>query len=212
MDMRETENQEYMGIPPTEDLMREHGVLVRIMLIYKKVAESLFSIPTDIGSLNAVLYQTAVITQQFIDDYHQSLEENYVFPLFLRARKQVHLVNTLLEQHKAGRNMTADILQLTSTLDFSYNYYDYRMQMGRILPSYVRMYEPHIGREDTVLFPAVRELVTPEEFSKMGEAFEAIEERRFGKNGFQRMVNQIATQEKILGIYDLSQFTPAEFT
>jgi len=49
---------------------------------------------------------------------------------------------------------------------------------------------------------------SPEEFGALGELFEEIEEQRFGENGFQRTVDEIAVQERILGIYDLSQLTP----
>ncbi|PUA35693.1 hypothetical protein C8Z91_28915 [Paenibacillus elgii] len=70
------------------------------------------------------------------------------------------------------------------------------------------MYEPHEAREDTDLFPALRSIVTPKEFKNLGELFEEIEEKRFGKNGFQRIVQFISRIEQTLGIYDLSQFTP----
>jgi hypothetical protein len=70
------------------------------------------------------------------------------------------------------------------------------------------MYVPHSAREDTVIFPAFRDLVSPEEFKQLGELFEDIEEQKFGKNGFQRIVDHIARIEQSLGIYDLSQYTP----
>lgn len=72
------------------------------------------------------------------------------------------------------------------------------------------MYEPHSAREDTVVFPAFHELVTPEEFEKLGDLFEEIEEQKFGKEGFKHIVNEVAKIEKVLGIYDLAQFTPIE--
>jgi predicted neutral ceramidase superfamily lipid hydrolase len=73
------------------------------------------------------------------------------------------------------------------------------------------MYEPHEAREDTVLFPALRDIVGIKEFEKMGERFEEIEHERFGENGFQNIVHQVAEIEKVLGIYELSQFTPQPY-
>lgn len=72
------------------------------------------------------------------------------------------------------------------------------------------MYEPNSAREDTVVFPAFHELVTPEEFKELGERFEKIEEQKFGENGFQHIVNEVAKIEKVLGIYNLAQFTSIE--
>jgi len=77
-----------------------------------------------------------------------------------------------------------------------------------MLSQYIRMYAPHEAREDTELFPAFRKLVGSDEFERLGSQFEEIEERRLGKEGFKRIVNQVAQLEKSLGIYDLSQFTP----
>jgi hypothetical protein len=70
------------------------------------------------------------------------------------------------------------------------------------------MYEPHEAREDTVLFPALHELVTPHEFGALGEDFEKKEHQLFGEDGFERMIDTVASIEKRLGIYDLGQFTP----
>jgi hypothetical protein len=70
------------------------------------------------------------------------------------------------------------------------------------------MYEPHEAREDTVVFPALREVVPAAEFRDLAEIFEDEEHRRFGERGFEGVVDQVADIEKSLGIYDLSQFTP----
>ncbi|HEV2715250.1 MAG TPA: hypothetical protein VGU64_08280 [Terriglobales bacterium] len=63
-------------------------------------------------------------------------------------------------------------------------------------------------REDTVLFPAVHEIVSKNEYDAMGEDFEKREHELFGKEGFEGMVPRVADIEKQLGIYDLKQFTP----
>jgi hemerythrin-like domain-containing protein len=70
------------------------------------------------------------------------------------------------------------------------------------------MYRPHEAREDTVLFPAIRSLMTAKEFDKLGDQFEDREHQLFGEHGFEKIVAQVAEIEKSLGIYDLSQFTP----
>lgn len=72
------------------------------------------------------------------------------------------------------------------------------------------MYDPHSAREDTVIFPAFHKLVPAQEFKELGERFEEIEEQKFGENGFEHIVNEVANIEKVLGIYNLAQFTPME--
>ena len=70
------------------------------------------------------------------------------------------------------------------------------------------MYAPHEAREDTVLFPALHEIMSAHEYGALGEDFEKKEHQLFGKEGFEGMVDRIAAIEKELGIYDLRQFTP----
>jgi hypothetical protein len=70
------------------------------------------------------------------------------------------------------------------------------------------MYNPHEAREDTVLFPAFRKLVSSNEYNALGEDFEKKEHALFGDHGFEVMVDRVAAIEKTLGIFDLAQFTP----
>lgn len=197
------EDQGQTGIPPTEDLMREHGVLIRILLIYgaaKKylIAETL----CDLSFINHVILETALIAEHFIEDYHQKLEEQYVFPAFLQEQKLVQLVHTLRDQHQAARELTRCIKYFAAIQNQP-------MDLADLLSSYIRMYEPHSAREDTVIFPAFRQLVSPSRLEQLGQKFEEIEEKLFGKNGFQRIVTQVSQIEQALGIYTLSQFTPS---
>jgi hemerythrin-like domain-containing protein len=190
-------------IPPTEDLMREHGVLLRILLIYKAIIEQSGKGLCYPPLLCPVIADTAAIARDFIEEYHQRLEENYVFPVFLRHGQYVDLVHILLEQHNAARQLTRLILHYTRQCGGQE-----LQSIFYLMGQYIRMYEPHSAREDTVIFPAFRSLVSDDEFRQLGELFEDIEEQKFGENGFQRVVNHIARIEQSLGIYDLSQFTP----
>ena len=70
------------------------------------------------------------------------------------------------------------------------------------------MYRPHEAREDTVLFPAIRDIVSKHEFDAMGEDFEKREHQLFGQGGFEVFVDRVSEIEKKLGIYELAQFTP----
>jgi hemerythrin-like domain-containing protein len=70
------------------------------------------------------------------------------------------------------------------------------------------MYRPHAAREDTVLFPTVHTLVSAKEYEALGDKFEDKEKELFGRDGFEKIVKEVADLEKALGIYDLAQFTP----
>src|SRR6476620_4244068 len=78
----------------------------------------------------------------------------------------------------------------------------------QLLTSFNNMYRPHEAREDTVLFPAFRKIVSRHEYDSLGEEFEKNEHKLFGNDGFETMVDKVAAIEKTLGIYELAQFTP----
>jgi hypothetical protein len=70
------------------------------------------------------------------------------------------------------------------------------------------MYRPHESREYTVLFPALRTLLTPKQVTALGDRMEEAEHTVLGDEGFEKSVAQVEAIEKALGIYDLRQFTP----
>ena len=191
-------------ISPAEDLMREHGVLNRILLIYDEHLRMLSEKRPFDGS---ILASAADIVRRFVEEYHEKLEEDFLFPCFRKAGKHVKLVDTLQTQHKAGRDLTAKIRELGATAMLKYVSSD-TDKLADALRAFLRMYRPHEAREDTVLFPAFRSIVSQHEYDALGEDFEKKEDELFGEEGFFKVVDQVAALEKRLGIYELAQFTP----
>ena len=185
------------GVSTNEDLMREHGVLNRILLIYE---EAMLRIQTKEKVDVDVISKSAGLIKRFIEEYHEKLEEDYLFPRFEKSGKLVELVTTLRSQHAAGRTVTDRILTSAKAKDFE--------ATRTLLVAFVRMYRPHEAREDTVLFPALHEIVSKHEYDALGEQFEAIERKTFGGDGFDMAADQVTGLEKQLGIHDLAQFTP----
>jgi hemerythrin-like domain-containing protein len=195
--------EEEEQVSPAEDLMREHGVLKRVLLIY---GEGLRRIEANEELPPQALADSAQIIRRFIEDYHERLEENYLFPRFEKAKQLVDLVEVLRDQHQAGRRVTDVTLRL-ATLQGLKNP-DERARLADSMRQFIRMYNPHEAWEDTVLFPAFRKLVSAHEYDALGEDFENKEHELFGEDGFEKMVDKVSGIEKQLGIYDLAQFTP----
>jgi hemerythrin-like domain-containing protein len=72
------------------------------------------------------------------------------------------------------------------------------------------MYRPHAAREDTVIFPAWKNVLSAKQYDEMNDKFEDIEKEMFGKDGFENSVLQMSEIETALGLADLAQFTPAK--
>jgi len=190
-------------VSPAEDLMREHGLLNRVLLVYEECLRRLAAPKPDFDP--GALVSSADVIKRFIEEYHEELEERHLFPRFRSRHTLVDLVDVLGEQHRAGRRVTERILVLaTGGLKGA----DDKKELAAALASFVRMYSPHEAREDTVLFPALRGLVSANEYDALGETFENEEHKKFGQDGFEKMVDRVAGLEKTLDIYDLKQFTP----
>jgi len=206
MDKHEAKGEEEEKVTPGEDLMQEHGVLKRILLVY---AESIRRMeraggPTDVSP--DALQKAAKLIRSFVEEYHEQQEEQFLFPRLKKAGKEVETVDILLEQHKAGRVLTDRIINLATAAGLRDA--GQRGQLTDAMRQFIRMYEVHEAREDTVVFPAFRDLVSKQEYEDLGEKFEDNEHKHFGADGFDLAVDQVTEIEKSLGIYDLAQFTP----
>ncbi len=194
--------EEDQKVSPPEDLMQEHGLLNRVLLIYdtcRTHLEAGSSFPSD------ALSNAAGVIRTFVEDYHEKQEENYLFPRFKKANQLTDLVDVLLAQHQAGRTLTDQIMYLAKVNILADTE---KQKLIQSLTAFNTMYRPHETREDTVLFPAFRKIVSKHEYDSLGEEFEKNEHKLFGDNGFESMVEKVANIEKTLGIYELNQFTP----
>jgi hemerythrin-like domain-containing protein len=190
-------------IGPGEDLMREHGVLRRVLLVYRELTRRLEAAA---AFDPAALRESASLVRTFVEDYHEKQEEEFVFPRFERAHVLVDLVSVLRAQHQAGRKVTERIQAAATPSTLADP--GARGRLRADLLAFIRMYEPHASREDTVLFPALHGLVSRSEYDALGEDFERREHQTFGEDGFEHAVARVGAVEKTLGIEDLSQFTP----
>jgi hemerythrin-like domain-containing protein len=191
-----------LDVEPGEDLMREHGVLRRVMLIYDEAIHRLAG--TEAVPLDAVGAGAGII-RRVIEDYHEKLEENFLFPRFEKAKKLAGLVATLRTQHQAGCVVTERVTRLCKApLKDAAS----RRQLSDALAAFNRMYRPHAAREDTILFPAFHELVGEKAYRELGEQFEDQEHQALGGEGFEKAVAEVATLEEKMGIADLAKFTP----
>jgi hemerythrin-like domain-containing protein len=183
-------------VSATEDLMREHGVIRRVLVVYREASARLRAKPASVTP--DALQQAAKLIRTFGEDYHEKqLEEMHIFPALMKAASPLtSTVGTLIAQHQRGREATEYILAVTRKAIGAAG----AEPLARTLDAFARMYEEHAAIEDTIVFPAWKKVLTPKELDEMGDRFEDIEHKTFGKDGFGDAVDQVAVIEKILGI------------
>jgi hemerythrin-like domain-containing protein len=187
-----------------EDLMREHGVIRRAILVYREAAVKLRAKPSDVDP--DILRRTALLFRNFGEDYHEKkLEETHIFPTIKKAGgPAVAYVDILVAQHQRGREITDFVLAVTAKGAIGTGDAE---PLARALDSVELMYEHHAAREDTIVFPAWKDALSAHQLGEMGEKFEEIEHQRFGKDGFEDAVTQIGRIEQALGLADIARFT-----
>jgi hemerythrin-like domain-containing protein len=191
-------------LPPTEDLMREHGLVHRLMGIFEECADRLAAG----GQLPpGAITNTGVLVDEFVEAYHEELEERHVFPVFARAGRMQELVAVLRNQHVVGRRLAERAIFLGGRTPVEDE--GQRAELARVCATYARMYRAHAAHEDTRLFAVLREALSPADFEALGERFEQIEHATLGEGGFAGMVERVAGVEESLGLSDLGAFTPS---
>ena len=155
---------EEVPVTPPEDLMREHGVLKRVLLIYR---EGIRRLQVGDQAPGQALNASTGIIRSFIEDYHEHLEEQYVFPKLEQAAKLTDLTTMLRTQHQHGHVLTDRVLAATAAAAPSDQ--PAREALVQDMSAFIRMYEPHEAREDTVVFPALRDVVPAVQFRDMAE-------------------------------------------
>jgi hemerythrin-like domain-containing protein len=199
------DNEKEPEVTATEDLMREHGVIRRALLVYFESVPKLRQSPSSLDP--AALHRTAELFRTFGEDYHERmLEEQHIFPV---VRKQggalQKYADILIAQHNRGREITDYVLAVTNGPKISAAHAE---PLAKVFESFVLMYPNHAAREDTIVFPAWKKNFSNQQLDEISDQFEDIEHKMFGKDGFEDAEKKLANIVTALGFSDLAQFTP----
>jgi hemerythrin-like domain-containing protein len=192
-------------VTAVEDLMREHGVLRRALLVYAEAAMRFRKNAADVSP--AALQRTAKLFRAFGEEYHEKkLEEAFIFPRIKErgSGDATKYPDILTAQHDRGREITDYIISVTAGPKIAVE----AAAFADTLESFVRMYQHHAAREDTIVFPAWKGLLSADEYDDLNDKFEEIEQQQFGEDGFEDAAKQMGEVEATLGIDDISKFTP----
>ena len=198
------ENQMGGEVTAAEDLMREHGILRRALLVYSAAAIKLRGNPGAIAP--DALQKTAKLFRAFGEEYHEKkLEEAFIFPAVKKAGGEAaSYPDILVAQHNRGREITEYIINVTQGAKLGASNAE---PLAKAFEAFVLMYRNHAAREDTIIFPAWKQTMSGKQLDEMNDRFEDIEHEQFGEDGFENAVKQIAAIEGSLGLGDISQFT-----
>ena len=192
-------SEEQNEITPAEDLMFEHGVIERLLLIYDEFVKL---IESNENFSQKLIYDTSDIIRLFCENYHEKNEEQYVFPYLKQMGLHTDLVTILQNQHDLGRKVTDNITELSQKQKPDLE------QLAKEMKSYTFMYIPHISRENSVIFRTLAKTMIEKDYKELGEKFEGTEDEHLGANGYNNTLSKVISVEKELGINSLTKFSP----
>jgi len=113
------ENKMGGEVTATEDLMREHGILRRALLVYSAAAIKLRANASSIAP--DALQKTAKLFRAFGEEYHEKkLEEAYIFPAVKKVSGEAATYpDILVAQHNRGREITDYIISLGMVVGYA---------------------------------------------------------------------------------------------
>ena len=199
-----TPEQKEPEVTATEDLMREHGVLRRALLVYQETVPKLRQSSNTLDP--RALHQAADLFRTFGEDYHEKmLEEQHIFPVVRKMKGEAaKYPDILIVQHNRGREITNYILSTTNRAKVGSGDVE---PLARAMETLVRMYQHHAAREDTIVFPAWKLNFSDKQLDEYADQFEEIEKKMFGKDGYEDAEKKISGIEQSLGLADIAQFT-----
>jgi hemerythrin-like domain-containing protein len=176
-----------------ESLSRDHAMRERVLLLYD---EAVRRTDANEGVPLSALHDAAVLMRTYFEQFHEHVEEEFVFPQFEQKGRFVQLVEVLRAQHDAGRRATDAIIGAV----------DEHAVRDQVFGS-ARMMRAHDAREDTVLFPALHRLLRSSELSRLARVIHQRELAMFGDEGYVRLLASVSDLEQRFGLKDLAQLT-----
>lgn len=156
---------------PIEDLTKEHGPVKLMLRILEKMSARLEAgQEMDVADAESAI----LFIREFADKCHHGKEEDLLFPAMKKngIPEEITLVDILIEEHQTGRahvkNMSEAITQKDSA-KFIEN-----------ARGYISLLDPHIDKENSILFPMADKSLSEEKQKELEVGFENIEENVIG--------------------------------
>ncbi|NTV24952.1 MAG: hemerythrin [Chlorobiaceae bacterium] len=150
-----------------DDLMHEHEAILEAFQVLKGIVGRL----EDGGSVaEGDISDILGFLKLFADGCHHGKEEQLLFPALVRVglSEDEGPLRVLLSEHDRGR----ELLRAMEASSFP------RLDPARFsaaVHGYIELFENHIRKENTILFPMTQKLLTGHQFDEIAKAFDDFE-------------------------------------
>ncbi len=131
-------------------------------------------------------FQRAVdFITRYADGSHHAKEEEHLFPLLATRGMPLEMgpIGVMLAEHRQGRAHVAAMQQQIADSDLA--------ALRREVQGYAALMRDHIAKEDQVLFPMGRGMLTPEDVDALASAFAAVTEPDGGYAAYEALADDL---------------------
>lgn len=190
------------GVSPTEELSREHAMLTRLLLAIDNMANlAIEDMNTDISPIN----QAAQMIKRVVIDYHSKFEEEHIYPQFEDNDLLSSLTEVFEDQHDQTERMNEALLELTRSGKLKDE-----SDLDELLILCIGMKDmltAHAAWEETILFPAMYDLLPQSYMDDLKRKQEEEEKKLVGDRGPVVLYEELGRIEEACGTHDLDAFT-----
>ena len=176
---------------PTEELMKEHRVIERMLVVVSKAADRLNAgqkVDRD------VFVGAADFLKNFADRCHHGKEEKLLFVKMVErgVSGEVGPIAVMLREHEDGRAHVRKIAELSSKEVDDRS----RSELVNHVKAYANLLGQHIQKEDKILYPMADQLLTSDDQDELEKGFLEVEEKVMGPGVHERYHHMIEELEK----------------
>ena len=161
---------------PISTLMDEHRLFLRWLADVRRD-----TLPFEVGTvrvLPAAILTFGEVLSRDVDELHGRKEEEGLFPALVRHLEgEEGPVRVMLEDHEVLRRHRNDFSVHLKKIQSDPEAPEARTGASRVIGSVDALLRSHIEREDGVLFPLARDLLSPAEIQEVAEVFREVEIR-----------------------------------
>lgn len=162
------------------DLMNEHSLLERIILALEYIKEHNYN-----NSYNKII-KLIKIVKEFIEDFHEKMEEEFIFPVFNNTKYE-SMTKKLTDEHIKSRLMTSEIIKKSQEKDNS---------VWENINQFIKLYRMHANLENLLLFRKFRKIYDYKKYIEISEILDKKEDEKFGKGALDKFYKEIIIIER----------------
>ena len=191
-----------MNVSAPEALSREHAMLTRLLLAIDNVVNAAVEDgKADLTPIN----EASNVIRQVVADHHMAFEEQNIYPRMEQIDFLSSMTETLEGQHDDARVINKMVLDMTrggklrgkTELD----------ELVLLTKSFKDMITAHAAWEETIIFPAMYDLLPEKDMKDINKKFMASARKLLGGEGPVELYRTLDDIEKAAGTHDLSSYT-----